>query len=556
MNSKTNCKVLDIMALVRNSWGGGRTSAILLLLLNLIANCSYLYTQLELIALIAMICLSAALASFETIIFYLLRSFKALQKIYLCSIIAIYNLLIAVDYFCLFNFQTTLNQDKIDIIRETHKQEVIEFLHTYISAELVALVVVGIVLFNIILVYVSKRLANLPHLGKLYISLSVMGFVVWGAMVVSYIKYHNGFSIPQYTAFTRIAYSYKVSLQRSAAIKNLYGICRNIIVQQTFKDKPNVIVVIGESSSVYHSQLYGYNKTTTPQLQQLKDKGELFAFDDVVSVDDHTHGVMESVFSLDSMHTAFDRTPLFPAVYKCGKYKTVCYDTQYMIGGVNFLSDEILSNIMFDKRNQHAYPYDHLMVKDIKLEDKPTLYVIHLWGQHYTYTQRYPKNWQHFSPNEYPQDRWNEKQRTLIAQYDDATRYNDAVLKLIIDKFKNTNSILIHFSDHGEEVFELRNYNGHGNAALSPNLKYQIRVPLLIWMSEKYKKQHPAIDKQIKNNIHTPIITDDVSHTILSLGGMHTKWYKSSRDFLHPHYTKNKHRMVLNTIDYDTYQPQ
>lgn len=163
---------------------------------------------------------------------------------------------------------------------------------------------------------------------------------------------------------------------------------------------------------------------------------------------------------------------------------------------------------------------------------------------------------QHFSPNEYPQDRWNKKQRTLIAQYDDATRYNDAVLKLIIDKFKNTNSILIHFSDHGEEVFELRNYNGHGNAALSPNLKYQIRVPLLIWMSEKYKKQHPAIDKQIKKNIHTPIITDDVSHTILSLGGMHTKWYKSSRDFLHPHYTKNKHRMVLNTIDYDTYQPQ
>ena len=143
----------------------------------------------------------------------------------------------------------------------------------------------------------------------------------------------------------------------------------------------------------------------------------------------------------------------------------------------------------------------------------------------------------------------------LIAQYDNATLYNDFVIASIINKFKNTNSVLIYFSDHGEEVFELRDYNGHGNAALSPDLKYQIRVPLMIWMSDSYKKYHKKIYDKAISNKHTPIITDDISHTILGIGGLSTPFYKPQRDFLNDKYNKKKHRIVLNTIDYDSYNP-
>ena len=122
-----------------------------------------------------------------------------------------------------------------------------------------------------------------------------------------------------------------------------------------------------------------------------------------------------------------------------------------------------------------------------------------------------------------------------------------------MEKFKGTDCVLIYFSDHGQEVFELRNFNGHGAAAQSSDLRYQIRVPLFIWMSQGYRKNHPDVYRRALENRHTRITTDDVSHTILGLGGMRTEWYQPTRDFLQPSYIKTKRRIVLNSIDYDEY---
>lgn len=372
-------------------------------------------------------------------------------------------------------------------------------------------------------------------------------------MAICYVKFHNGFSIPQYTSITRIIYSYHIAKQRGEAIKQLYEVCNKIPVSQDFEDKPNVIVLIGESASVYHSQLLGYPYKTTPNLKTLENNGSLIVFDNAVSVDDHTHGVMESVFSLDSLHTNFNKTPLFPAIYKNAKYNTNCYENQYLVGGINFLSDAVLSQLMFTYRNKKTFRYDEDLINTVKVIPNHSLYVIHLMGQHYTYTMRYPRKWNKFRVEDYDKKRWNNNQRELIAQYDNATLYNDFVVSTLIEKFKLTNTVLLYFSDHGEEVFEIRDYNGHGNAALSPDLRYQIRVPVIIWMSDTYKKNHQDIYNQALANKHTTIITDDIAHTIIGLGGLKTSWYRPQRDFLNYQYNKKKSRIVLHSINYDTY---
>ena len=534
----------------------GEKSFTYLFLLNLISNGAYAYTYHPFMALLLMVCLSGSMAFLETLLFSFLRRRRLLGRLYLIVIVTVYSLLILTDYFCIFNFQTTFTQDKLDILRETTSKETKEFLQTYISFGLLSAGVVGVFLLHGILLFLSFIIANKKIICRFFAILTVTGFIGWGFMVVSYAKFHNGFTIPQYTSVTRIAYSYHVSKQRLDEIKQLYKVCRHIPVSQTFRDRPNVIVLIGESASIYHSGVFGYKFNTTPNLKRMEAEGNLIAFDNAVSVDDHTHGAMESVFSLDSLHTGFNKTPLFPAVYKNGKYLTYCYDNQYFVGGINFLSDPVLSQQMFTKRNKTGYPYDEELIQTIKVSKAPSLYVIHLLGQHYTYTQRYPQKWDKFQAREYDGKRWNEKQRMLIAQYDNATLYNDFVIASIINKFKNTNSVLIYFSDHGEEVFELRDYNGHGNAALSPDLRYQIRVPLMIWMSDSYKRFHKRIYDEAIANRHTPITTDDVSHTILGIGGMWTPFYKPQRDFLSDKYNKKKHRIVLNTIDYDSYNPE
>ena len=524
-------------------------------LLNLVSNCTYSYTYHPFIAVLLMVCLSGSMAFLEIILFRSLNKVRLLGIMYLLVVGVIYTVLILMDYFCLFNFQSTFDQDKLDILRETTPKESREFLQTYLSFGLVLGGLVCVLLMHIMLFLLSLFISKIKRVRFFFTLISIIGFMGWGFMIVSYAKFHNGFSIPQYTSITRLVYSYQLSKKRSDEIKQLYAVCKQIPVSQDFKDKPNVIVLIGESASVYHWGLFGYKYNTTPNLKRIEEEGNLLAFDNVVSVDDHTHGVMESVFSLDSLRTNFNNTPLFPAVYKNAKYQTHCYDNQYFVGGVNFLSDPILSRLMFTTRNKSGYRYDEELIRTVKVSNAPSLYVIHLMGQHYTYTQRYPQNWDKFQAKEYDKIRWSGNQRKLIAEYDNATLYNDFVVTSLINKFKNTNSVLIYFSDHGEEVFELRDYNGHGNAAYSPDLRYQIRVPLIVWMSDTYIKNHKDVYDKAVANMHTPIITDDVSHTILSLGGIMTPWYNPHRDFLNSKYNRKKRRIVLNSIDYDSYSP-
>ena len=298
----------------------GEKSFTYLFLLNLISNGAYAYTYHPFMALLLMVCLSGSMAFLETLLFSFLRRRRLLGRPYLIVIVTVYSLLILTDYFCIFNFQTTFNQDKLDILRETTSKETKEFLQTYISFGLLSAGVVGVFLLHGILLFLSFIIANKKIICRFFAILTVTGFIGWGFMVVSYAKFHNGFTIPQYTSVTRIAYSYHVSKQRLDEIKQLYTVCRHIPVSQTFRDRPNVIVLIGESASIYHSGVFGYKFNTTPNLKRMEAEGNLIAFDNAVSVDDHTHGAMDSVFSLDSLHTGFNKTPLFPAVYKNGKY--------------------------------------------------------------------------------------------------------------------------------------------------------------------------------------------------------------------------------------------
>lgn len=321
----------------------GKKSFTYLFLLNLISNSAYAYTYHPFIALLMIVCLSGSMAFLETLLFSFLRKKRLLGILYLIFVVIVYTLLILTDYFCIFNFQTTFNQDKLDILRETTSKETKEFLQTYISFGLLSVGIIGILLLHSILLFLSFVIANKKIIRGFFAILTVIGFIGWGFMIVCYAKFHNGFTIPQYTSVTRIAYSYHVSKQRLDEIKQLYTVCKHIPVSQIFSDRPNVIVLIGESASIYHSELFGYKFSTTPNLKRMEAEGNLIAFDNAVSVDDHTHGAMESVFSLDSLHTGFNKTPLFPAVYKNGKYSTYCYDNQYFVGGINFLSDPILS---------------------------------------------------------------------------------------------------------------------------------------------------------------------------------------------------------------------
>lgn len=287
-------------------------------------------------------------------------------------------------------------------------------------------------------------------------------------------------------------------------------------------------------------------------LSQLKNDSSLLVYDNVVTIGDHTHDVMKSVYSLSSLNKDFDSHALFPAYFRKADYYTALYDNQYFIGnGITFLTDKKFSEYLFSDRNNIGWPYDGDMIDQFKKVNTPALYIFHLLGQHYTYSNRYPKQFRTFTANDYDKSKYSAEQREIIAHYDNATLYNDYVINKIINKFKDDKCCILYFSDHGEEIYDCRDYMGHCNAAHSPNLKYQIHIPFMIWLSQSFKESNAYLAEKLKAAISYPISTDDVPHLMLDLAKIQTEDFDSTRSFINKNYSIKKHRIVLNSIDYD-----
>ena len=255
-----------------------------------------------------------------------------------------------------------------------------------------------------------------------------------------------------------------------------------------------MIVIIGESHSLYHTSLYGYEKQTYPLMEERERNGELFVFKNAVTTNDVTALVMNSVFSLDSMGVDFNEYPLFPAVFKAAGFKTALYDNEYLADeSLYLMTNSTLSNLMYDQRNTNYYDYDGDMIRDISyFKDSLALYVLHLAGHHVRYDKRYPQSFAKFKTSDYGGS-FSESQKEIIAAYDNASLYNDYIVNEVIKKFEDDNAVVVYFSDHGEEVFEVRDYRGHGTAKYTSDIRYQLRVPLWVWLSDKYKEEHPFV---------------------------------------------------------------
>ena len=522
----------------------------IVLILNLLSNLVDIKYHHSVFAILSMVFLSAAIAYIESSLYVLLTK-KVIQKIYAFIIITFHNILVIIEYVLLINFQMIINQDAIDILAETNMEETSNFLHSYLpSIWIILLCLCLFFLMNWTIWKLSDKLVKM-HVKWTPFCLALCGFGLLLVCAFNFVKYRNGMSIPQYTTLTRSGYALYNLRGRLIEIRNLDKICSNLQVTQDIEHKPTIVVVVGESFSVYHSSLYGYEKNTNPRLSTYVKEGSLVVFDNAISLFDGTHGSMRADFSLDSLGVDFASKPLFPACFKAANYHTRMYDNQYFVGSaVTFLSDKQLSETMFDYRNSKRYKYDGFMVDDIQLSDSLAMYVIHLWGQHYTYSERFPSNFATFKPSDYSTS-YSESQRQIMADYDNATLYNDFVMDKLFNKLKNLYCCVFYFSDHGEEVYELRDYMGHGNAAHSSNLNYQIRVPLMVWFSPSFMSENQQLMKIMQEAKHYPICTDDIGHSIIDVAGIRTKDFAPTRSFVNPAFNKKRQRIVLNSINYD-----
>src|SRR5690606_3352068 len=114
--------------------------------------------------------------------------------------------------------------------------------------------------------------------------------------------------------------------------------------------------------------------------------------------------------------------------------------------------DEILNH--FEKALNEAAPSSSHFI------------VLHLMACHFNYDKRYPKDRTAFTSAPPAKKAVSSKKTNdILNSYDNSMHYHDSVVNEILKLFSkhslNKNAALVFLSDHGEELFENRDFSGH-----------------------------------------------------------------------------------------------
>ena len=348
-----------------------------------------------------------------------------------------------------------------------------------------------------------------------------------------------------------------VTMDNTLAIETTYKASKLKHVRNDSTNTPLTIVyVLGESFIKHHSNIYGYELCTNPRMTSEIASGHMFAFTDVVSPGNVTTFVAKNSFCTNSIsekeYRWFDY-PYFPMIFKSAGFDVSMYDNQFnyemnsnsTFSLISFLFNKKIQDLSYTDVCSNRFEYDGELIDDFfknhQLGKKDNLVLFHLMGQHFQASQRFPHTPQflHFTKDSIKNDApyMTVEKKQDIADYDNATYYNDFAIGKIIEKIRDKNAVLVYFPDHGEEVFDFRDNSGRrGSDDKAGLLKYHFELPFFIWCSDTYQSLHPEKMNQIRTSIDKPFETDNIAHVMFDLANISTPFYKPERDMLSPQY--------------------
>lgn len=294
------------------------------------------------------------------------------------------------------------------------------------------------------------------------------------------------------------------------------------------------VLVIGETSRAYNWQIYGYEKNTNPLLS--KEDG-VITFSKVLSESNTTHKSVPMLLSEVDAHSfnqIYTKKSIITAFKQAG-FKTAFFSNQrYNNSFIDFFGKEA-DTYLFIKEQGGANgnnPMDTELVRLVEQEidkgHKKQLIVLHTYGSHFNYRERYPKDKAIFMPD-YPVDASVVYKDNLHNAYDNSIVYTDFFLHSIIDllKSKDATAAMIYTSDHGEDIFD----DGRKlflHASPTPSY-YQIHVPFVVWLSEKYSQTYNDLYGNLKANKDKDISSSgSLYHTTLEIAGIESSSLNSS----------------------------
>lgn len=456
------------------------------------------------------VCFAMAYYVIAYMLVFILDLHRIVGKILKPAVYLVVLLFTAFDFYCMLMYKDRLTHDIVQIVAATNPAEVYEYVRMYISWGNA----------TIFLFYLAAGIAVLVLTFRMQLKLRRRELLapVLLLIVSCMVTYAN----PLVKQEIRTGWNFQLD---EIIDLNQYSTYPAI---ETFGDSgspTHVVVILGESFAPSHSSLYGYDKVTNPLLQKLYEQGDLTLFYQVNSPGTNTSQVFR--YLLNTYQTGKEETCRWyestnlVEVLKTGGYHTTWISNQYEFGrwdNIPANHAKLCDSYVFLSQEVRETYYDGSLTGKELAADKPCHAVFyHLMGQHYLFQERYPEEYEVFKPSDYP---CGIRQGEVLASYDNATLYNDHVVKSIIDKYKDFDAVVFYLSDHGLDLFDTdAEFCGHARRTPESQAICK-KIPFMVYLSPLYQQLRPETTARIKKAANKTFCTDKLIYSVMDAAGL------------------------------------
>lgn len=447
-----------------------------------------------------------------------------------------------------YTYRAAIESEWFTLLSNTSWREIIQFAEMSLNfSSLVGLLaMIGAVIWASRLLWCAKY----PVMGKsglLAALVSVMPFVVLHCLLINW---HFGVNQMSYTRFwisPVLQWRDERGIRDACLRPSLPARLQTSVGPELL---PDCVVVLGESATRRNWHLYGYGRNTTPCMDLLCNGGGGICFADVVSTQPGTIASLSLLLTDCQFGNTKEGHWTLAEVFNRAGYRCV------HIANQNCGSRYSLFGMLFNGCDRHidvgaAYEpkgktsYDEYVLPVIKEEltdcNLPQLLLVHLAGAHYPVKNANPSSEKHFDNTVEPEVLAGlaENVKDRVNRYDDAMLYEDKVLGEIVGFLKGRErpAMMLYISDHGESP-QASNWRIFTEMSV-------YEVPLVVWLSESYRKQFPETVRRLEAARDKSFQSDELTHGIVELGQI-LDVGTSVQSFLSPSFCGRKPRVVNN----------
>ena len=389
-------------------------------------------------------------------------------------------------------YKACINENGMEMIQETHYNEIIEFIKSMplalnIFTFLGSICVTAVALFvnyKEMIIQKNTPIVNLAIIAAVAIFLSTYlwkkkhGVFIRTAIVEFYLD------VKEYLA-TNLQYSQNMQ-ERISKLQ---------VTPLNKDDKPHtILLVIGESESRDYMKAFNkeYKYNTTPWLDKMAQSKNFILFPNAFSIYANTVIAVSNALTEINQYNDkkfYESCSVVDIAHAAG-YKVHWYSNQGHLGCADTPVTLIANTADVAKwtkqeLNQVQYDESLLPYLDELYPEENNFLIVHLKGNHFNFLNRFPESFTKFgTPGKYD----------LEVNYADSIAYTDYVLEQIFNYAKEKLNLqaMVYFSDHATVPDKRRSPNFEGLAS--------VRIPFFTYFADEYIAHHQEVFETLKKH--------------------------------------------------------